>query len=171
MSAPLHVYLQDHLAGAMFGVELVERCRRNNEGSAFADPLAELARDIASDRETLVAVMRRLGAKPSRLKVSVAWTLEKVQRLKPNGGRFAYTPLARVVELESLALGITGKRALWRALEQSAAAGRPLEGLDLAALAARAEDQLTTVEQLRLEAARSAFSSPSTESEARSTSA
>jgi hypothetical protein len=152
MTDPLRIYLQDHLAGAMFGVELVERCRRNNEGTQFSEPLEELAADIRSDRETLIDLMRDLGAEPSRLKSSVAWTFEKVQRLKPNGRLVGYTPLARVEELESLTIGITGKRAMWRLLEE-VSDGRPVGGHDFAVLAEEAEDQIARVEVLRLKAA------------------
>jgi hypothetical protein len=155
--ALLHVYLQDHLAGATFGSELVERCRQRNERSEFGPPLAELAGEIASDRQTLIAVMRRVGAERSNVKVSAAWLSEKARRLKPNGRLFSYTALTRVVELESLAIGIAGKRALWRTLENVASQRGELEGYDFAALAARAEDQLQRVERLRLRAARLAF--------------
>ena len=157
MPALLHVYLQDHLAGATFGSKLVQRCRRRNERSEFGPPLAELAGEIAADRQTLLTVMTRVGAKQSTVKVSAAWLSEKAHRLKPNGRLFSYTALTRVEELESLVIGIAGKRALWRTLENVAPQGGGLEGYDFAALAARAEDQLQRVERLRLRAARLAF--------------
>ena len=157
MPTLLHIYLQDHLAGATFGYELVEHCRRRNEGSEFGAPLAELAGEIASDRQTLTALMRQVGAKRSNLKVSAGWLFEKTRRVKPNGQLFSYTPLTRVVELESLAIGISGKRALWRTLESVASQGGELEGYDFAALAEQAEEQLQRVERLRLQASRLAF--------------
>jgi hypothetical protein len=166
VASALHIYLQDHLAGSTFGLELVERCRRNNEGSGLAEPLAELAAEIAADRQTLVEVMRDVGADASRAKVAAGWTLEKVRRLKPNGALFEYTPLARVVELESLAIGIAGKRAMWRALDDVV----PREdrgGHDFSALAGRATDQLSRVESLRVDAAREAFRHVSPEPGAR----
>jgi hypothetical protein len=166
VASALHIYLQDHLAGSTFGLELVERCRRNNEGSGLAEPLAELAAEIAADRQTLVEVMRAVGADASRAKVAVGWTLEKVRRLKPNGAFFEYTPLARLVELESLAIGIAGKRAMWRALDD--VVPREDRGShDFSALADRATDQLSRVESLRVEAARLAFRHVSPEPSAR----
>jgi hypothetical protein len=153
----LHIYLQDHLAGATFGVQLVQRCQRNNEGSELAEPLAKLAAEIADDRRMLLAIMRDVGAEASRTKVAAGWTLEKLRRLKPNGGLFEYTPLARVVELESLAIGISGKKAMWRALEEVASHEQRLVHHDFPALAERADDQLARVETLRLDAARTAF--------------
>jgi hypothetical protein len=156
MAPALHIYLQDHLAGATFGLELVQRCRRKSEGPGFAESLEELTTEIAADRETLRQVMRDLGADASRTKMALGWTLEKIRRLKPNGALFEYTPLARFVELESLAIGIAGKRAMWLALDELSEEDR-LERHDFSALAARATDQLSQVEDLRREAARSAF--------------
>jgi hypothetical protein len=153
---PLHVYLQDHFAGATFGYELVARCRLRNEGTPFEAALAELTAEIAADRRALLGVMERLGAERSNAKALLAWASEKLSRLKPNDRPFSYTPLARFVELETLAIGIGGKRALWRALETVEPA-ELFDGCDLEALAERAEEQLETVERLRLEAARLAF--------------
>lgn len=155
MSDHLSIYLTDHFAGATSGLELVRRCRRQNEGSRFAAPLSELVREIEADRRMLLAVMRRLGVEPSLVKTSVAWVLERASRLKPNGRPLEYTPLDRVVELESLTLGIAGKRALWRALEDVPSS--EVAGADFEALAERASVQLATVERLRREAARLAF--------------
>ena len=157
VASALHIYLDDHLGGATFGLQLVQRCQRNNEGSKLAEPLAKLTAEIAEDRRTLQAIMRDVGAEASRTKVVAGWTLEKVRRLKPNGRFFDYTPLARVVELESLAIGIAGKKAMWRALEDVASHERGLARHDFPALAQRADDQLARVEVLRLDAARSAF--------------
>jgi hypothetical protein len=155
----LHTYLQDHFAGATFGHELAEHCRRSSEGSEFGPPLAELAHDIAADRKALVAVMQGVGANESSLKVSVAWLTEKLSRVKPNGRLFGRTPLTRLVELESLAVGIAGKRALWRALAVVQSREDGLGGFDFAALEDRADDQLSRVEGLRLRAASLAFGS------------
>jgi hypothetical protein len=160
VASALGIYLQDHLAGATFGLELARRCHRHNVGSDFAEPLAGLVAEIAADRQALEAVMRDVGADVSRAKVAVGWTLEKIQRLKPNGGVLGYTPLARVVELESLAIGIAGKRAMWRALDD-AFSGEDIGRHDFPGLAERASDQLSRVEALRLDAARAAFEEPS----------
>jgi hypothetical protein len=141
----------------MFGVALVERCQRNNERTEFSDQLRELANEIRSDRDTLRRLMRDLGAEPSQLKNSVAWVSEKMQRLKFNGRLVGYSPLARVEELETLAIGIAGKRALWLLLEDL---DRSPEKYDFAALRHSAEDQLARVDSLRVRAAELAFVAP-----------
>jgi hypothetical protein len=81
---------------------------------------------------------------------------EKLRRVvKLNGRLTGYSPLSRFLELESLYLGITGKRELWRALQRSYVQDVP--GVDFEELERRAERQAADIEDHRLEAARLAF--------------
>ena len=64
----------------------------------------------------LQGIMEDLGFGGDRLKNAGAWALEKAGRLKLNGELTGYSPLSRVVELEGLLTGITGKWGLWVAL-------------------------------------------------------
>jgi len=148
----LAIYLNDHLAGSTFGVELSRRAKRNNEGNDYGAFATELSREIAEDRQTLLSVMGRLGIRPSRPKTGLSWLAEKIGRFKLNGRLLAYSPLSRLLELEFLLLGITGKLALWRLLEQLASTDPRLAGVDFAALTERAERQREAVEQHRLRA-------------------
>jgi hypothetical protein len=143
----LSIYLNDHLAGATGGVELARRTRGSNAGErAFAQPLARICREIEEDRETLEAVVDGLGISRDRLKPIGAWAGEKVARLKPNGRPRGYSPLSRVLELEGLAMGITGKMGLWEALRDREVAAPP--GVDFERLVIRAEEQRAVVEEL-----------------------
>jgi hypothetical protein len=157
----LAVYLNDHLAGATGGLELARRAHGANRGTEFEAPLARLAAEIAEDRDALVDVMARLGVARDPVKVWAGWLAEKVARLKLNGRIAGYSPLSRVIELEALALGVEGKRALWRALAAEVAGDARLEGVDLAALGRRAERQRRLIERERLRAAALAFGTPS----------
>jgi hypothetical protein len=65
--------------------------------------------------------------------------------------------LARLEGLESLALGLQGKLALYRALEDVAPGEPRLSGHPFAALQARTLIQYAMVEQERMAAARAAF--------------
>ena len=98
-----------------------------------------------------------LGIARSRPKMAAAWAAEKVGRLKLNGELTRYSPLSRLLELEGLAVGIEGKRALWLALEATADSGEPVEGFDFRALAERAESQRQRLETHRLAAASAAL--------------
>jgi len=154
----LAIYLNDHLAGSTGGLELARRALGANRGTSFEAPLERLATEIAEDREALLDVMDRLGARRDHVKQWAGWLAEKAGRLKPNGRLLGYSPLSRVLELEVLALGIEGKRMLWRALGEVAAGDPRLDGVDLAALVRRAEGQRRLVERQRAVAAAMALS-------------
>ena len=145
----LAIYLNDHLAGATVGVELAKRSAANNRGSAYGQFLDELATEIRSDRESLLEIMRSLQVGVDRVKVSAAWAAEKLGRMKLNGQLRGYSPLSRLVELEALTLGVAGKLALWRALDQLEPERPALSKATLQDLIARAERQLQSLEEQR----------------------
>jgi hypothetical protein len=153
----VRIYMQDHLAGATAGLELARRTRGANEGTDYGPPLAKVADEIESDRRQLENVMRDLGFGSDRLKNLAAWGLEKVGRLKLNGELTSYSPLSRVVELEGILTGISGKLALWVALLEVAPSEPRLDIPLLERLRDRAEEQRAAVEELRKKAAREAL--------------
>jgi hypothetical protein len=153
----LGTYLNDHLAGSTVGVELAKRARGSNEGNEYGAVLERISREIEEDRETLQRLMESLEIRRDRPKVAVAWIAEKFGRLKPNGRILSYSPLSRLIELESLALGIMGKRSLWEALGEVADQDARLDAAELKQLADRAERQRSEVWRLRGQAAREAL--------------
>jgi hypothetical protein len=86
----------------------------------------------------------------------MGWGAEKVGRLKPNGRFLAYTPLARVIELETLAAGVTSTRALWRTLGMVSLEEAPAQSL-LDELISATDEQLAEIERLHALAAEVAF--------------
>ena len=154
----LPIYLNDHYAGSTLGVELAKRAAKNNNGNAeFGPALATLASEIDEDRDALKRIMDRLDVSEDRIKASIFWLGEKAGRLKPNGELLQFSPLSRVVELEGLITGISGKRELWVALLEVAPTEPRLDAALLERLRDRAEEQRETVEDLRVKAAREAF--------------
>jgi hypothetical protein len=149
----LGTYLNDHLAGSTVGLELAKRARGSNEGSEYGEVLERIAREIEEDRETLEKLMEAFEIKRDHPKVLAAWTAEKAGRLKPNGRLLSYSPLSRLIELEILALGITGKLSLWEALAEVADEDARLELAELKRLSERAERQRADVWNLRQHAA------------------
>lgn len=148
----LAIYLNDHLAGATAGVELARRLRGSNrDNPEFGPALAEICSEIEADRETLKAVMDRLGVARSKFKPLAATLGERLGRLKLNGRLWSYSPLSRLAELELLQAGVVGKRRLWRALERTHA--EDLSEFELGALIERATEQLRCLEVLHLKAA------------------
>jgi hypothetical protein len=53
----LSIYLNDHLAGATLGLELVRRAAGSNRGTSYGEVLDGLTEEIAEDRNTLIEVM------------------------------------------------------------------------------------------------------------------
>ena len=141
----LRIYLQDHHAASAGGVALARRA---------LGPSHPLAKQIARDRDALERVMRQLAVTPSALKVGAVRVAELVGRLKLNGRIFERSPLSRVVELETLVVGVRGKEALWAALQRT---GINLEDVDFDALVESARAQGAELEALRLSAVARAF--------------
>jgi hypothetical protein len=146
----LDIYLNDHFAGATLGVELSRRVAAENRGTELGAFLQGLHREIVEERQTLEAVMRSLRVDASPLKPAGAWLLEKAGRLKLNGQFHGHSPLSRLVELEALESGVSGKRSLWQALDTTFRDDRRLERFDFGALIGRAEKQLHGLLEHRL---------------------
>ena len=153
MTRRLAIYLNDHLAGSIVGSELAKRALRENHGSEFEETLEWLLAQILEDRATLERLMEELGVAKSRVKGALALALERVGRLKLNGQLTGYSPLSRLVELEGLAIGLTGKLALWESLREIAGDEPGLAGFDAERLADRARAQLERLRAERLRAA------------------
>jgi hypothetical protein len=152
----LGIYLNDHLAGSTVGIELAKRSHSANRGTEVGRFLEWLIGEIEEDRRVLEQLMDRLDIGRDPVKRAVGWTTEKLGRLKLNGSLFSYSPLSRLVELETLTLGVTGKYLLWQALER-AGLGPVFEGVDLPRMSKRAQEQLSQLEDYRGEAAREAL--------------
>jgi hypothetical protein len=150
----LAIYLNDHLAGATLGLELMRRMAKEHDGELGA-LVARLLPEIEADYRSLQSIMRELGVARSRPKLVAAWTAEKLGRLKPNGHVKQRSPLTPLVELEGTVVGITGKRNLWRALREATDDESLRARLD--ELEQRAEAQLAELEPHRLEAARASI--------------
>lgn len=156
----LRIYLGDHYAGSVAAVQLARRAAQSNQGTRYGEVLARLAAEIEEDREALRLIMERLGIRPDPAKAAVAWSAEKLGRLKLNGQLTGYSPLSRLEELEILSLGVEGKLGMWRALERGLEHGVPEAELDT--LIKRALSQRRRLERQRLEAAAEALSPTST---------
>jgi hypothetical protein len=158
----LSIYLNDHLAGSTAGVQLARRLvASNREDPSFGEPLDDVRAEVETDRESLKAAMEHLGVSRSSAKPAAAWIGERLGRLKPNGQLTGYSPLSRVVELELLLLGISGKKRMWSVLQQ--ARGEAI-AIDFGRLIDRAERQRTRVAELHAAAAAIAFAPTGVES-------
>lgn len=155
MSDPLVTYLEDHLAGAAYAIDLLGAIRDQHAGEPLGRFAAGMLVEVEADNGVLTELAERIGTGSSGLKGLSAWVAEKVSRLKLK--RDASDGLGTFEALEFLALGIHGKLALWRALAAIGPGDARLDHIDFDKLAARAETQHSQVEERRLEAARLVF--------------
>ncbi len=153
----LGIYLNDHLAGAIMGIELAQRCLESNRGTALGAVLERLIHEIEEDRTALESIMDAIAVRQNPVKQATAWLAEKLGRLKLNGQVIGYSNLSRLLELEILCLGIEGKLGLWTTLSVIKDAYPTLDVIDLEALSSRARQQRQTLESHRAEAAVRAF--------------
>ncbi|MEO8090957.1 MAG: hypothetical protein ABI703_11730 [Gemmatimonadales bacterium] len=152
----LTTYLNDHLAGSVAAIELVDHLRNLSKGTE-REFFTALQLEIEKDQKVLKELLRGLGGTQSRVRQAAAWLSEKVGEVKlklddPGSGDL------RILEaLETLELGILGKLALWRALGVAADLVPQIRRLDLPGLERRARDQHGRVEAERLRVARAAL--------------
>jgi|HubBroStandDraft_4_1064222.scaffolds.fasta_scaffold399034_1 hypothetical protein len=156
MSEALATYLQDHLAGSVHAVGLLEFMRDEHAGEPLGQFASDLLTEIESDREVLRRLAEGVGSGASASKELGAWFGERLSRIKLH--HHTDDGLGTFEALEFLELGIGGKLALWRALGAAAPTDARLKGIDFEHLAARAEFQQSQVEERRLEAAQVALS-------------
>jgi hypothetical protein len=152
----LDSYLNDHLAGSVGALELLDHWIKLCDGRPLAKFFAGLKEEIEADQKTLHELMHTLGTKESSIRRAGAWVAEKFSRAGLAIAGDEVGALDLLLALETLEMGISGKKLLWRAL---AAVDIPRTGnIDFAELEQRAEEQIARVELERMRAAREAFS-------------
>lgn len=152
---PLGLYLNDHMAGATLGLDLAKRIAEAAGNSPSGAAMAEIAADIEADRNLLEDLIARLGYQEHNIKQAAAWMAEKLSRLRLNRAVVGSADLARLMEMETLSMGVQGKRNLWETLRMVAGSDPNLSSLDFDTLIARADDQ-----QNRLSAQRRLMAAP-----------
>ena len=155
MEDPLAGYLHDHWAGSSFAVELLEKLATEFSTAPSGHVARELLEQVQLDRETLRQLITRVGKANPDLYDAFGWIAERVSRFKlkhndPSG-------IGAFEALETIGLGILGKRALWEALRVRQKADTRIAGVDYDVLIGRAEQQFQKANQWRLELVQSAL--------------
>jgi hypothetical protein len=155
----LAIYLNDHLAGSIGAIQMIDHLIEVYKGKPIAQFFNELRGEITADQDELREMMRALEVKESSVRKAGAWIAEKVGRakLRPEGEGSSDPGL--FLALEALVLGIRGKQVLWRALATVQESWPQLQRFDFARLQSRAQEQADRVDAKRLETAREALRS------------
>jgi hypothetical protein len=150
-------YLNDHLAGSITALEMLDLIISSYPDCDAATAASSLRDEVIADRKVLEDLMERLGISQNALRKTSAWLAEKGAQIKlrwddPAGGSF------RLHEaFEAVSLGIEGKRLLWILLAALGDSEPALQTVDYSVLIRRAEDQRARAETARLAAARDAL--------------
>ena len=141
-------YLEDHLAGSEAGIDVARRLRRRHAGGPVGIAMVELLEDLTADQQALRDAIRHLDTRPTPSAVTriaglmgsvVTWTR-----------RMLHAPVPSLLEdLETLAVGVWGKRLLWGALARKAMVDPRLAELPIEHLVASAEAQERELLRLR----------------------
>ena len=151
----LDSYLNDHLAGSVGALELIEHWVHLHDCKPLGAFFSDIGTDIRADQGTLRDLMHRLAIDESNVRKAGAWVAEKSGRARLTIAGYEPGSLGLVLTLEGLILGVTGKKFLWRVL---AAQNLPqLSGYDFKELERRAEQQIERIEVERIRAAQQAF--------------
>jgi hypothetical protein len=113
---------------------------------------------VEEDQQTLQSLLGEVGGEESRVRQAAAWLTEKLVQAKLRLDEPGSGELQTLEALETLALGIQGKAALWRALAVASVHAPQVRHLDFATLEKRAQNQYHRVDGLRLQAAPAALS-------------
>ena len=144
-------YLNDHLAGSVVALEMMEHLEKAHPGSDSARQIGDLHADVLADRAELERLMTTLGISTSPSRKAMAWLGEKFAELKLRMDDRTDGPLHLLEAVEAIAIGIHGKEGLWSGLAVARING--VTAADLARLQGRASEQRSRIEKLRLDAA------------------
>ena len=152
----LATYLNDHLAGSVAGLQLMDRLCDAEGDSPVGMLIARLRTDVVLEQPELRRLLNALGATESPVRRAVAWIGEQFASLKIGAGENDDSGLMLFEALEALSLGFFGRMSLWRILAV-VQADLPLR-IDFDALATRASRHLADLEGARVAAGLAALS-------------
>ncbi len=152
------IYVNDHLASATGGIELVGRMLGVHRGSRHQEPLEQLLAELHEERAAIRSMMSALDIAVTQYKQLGVWVAEKVTRVvKLNGRVLARSPLSDLVEFEFLASGVRAKRSGFETLRIAAEVEPRLPKDELDRLIDQAHRQYEWLTRARREVAADVF--------------
>jgi hypothetical protein len=148
----LSTYLNDHLAGAVAGVSILEAAIEHIADPQDAEKLDQVKREIDEDKVELERLISGLDIDESTFRKATGWISEKMAEIKLRFDDPGAGELFVFEALEALSLGIEGKRSLWKLLSAASGTNAKLQDVDYERLIKRAEGQRDRVEALRIKA-------------------
>ena len=75
-------YLNDHLAGSVSALELIDHWAEAHKGEPLGSFFVATGTEIKADQETLRGIMRTLAVEESKVRKAGAWAAEKLGRAR-----------------------------------------------------------------------------------------
>ena len=142
----LIAYLRDHLSGSDAAIQVVHRLSSTHQGTEDGALFHRLSEEFEEDRSVVRLVLTRLGASGRSMKRAAGYASGALLRVTA-GGEPGDLSLLRT--LEALAIGVQGKRCLWRALQNPRTVPPTVDGLNFVELEAKAVRQWEAIEERR----------------------
>ena len=114
--------------------------------------MGSIATQVEEDRQTLLDLMERMGTSKNPVKQTLGWVAEKASRAKFSGIASREPEHGAFMAIESLTLGVEGKKSMWTALKEVTSQYPVLASTNLDELIDRAEAQHTALERERVAA-------------------
>jgi hypothetical protein len=159
----LLAYLRDHLSGADAAIHIVRRLASSHGDVPDGRLFAQLLQEFEQDRATVQSLLIRSGASERSAKRIAGAGAGRLLSVAADGKP---GDLSLFRTLEAVAIGIQGKRCMWRALQElgaMASADREM----FVELESRAVRQWERIEQRRRALAPTTFTDPGSASPAR----
>lgn len=158
MHQNLAIYINDHLAGSVAALALIDDMSDALDDAPLKSFLTSLKDEIQEEQGVLKILLQANDYREGAIKKAVAWLGEKASAPKFGASTDDSHELAIMQGLEMLYLGITGKLLQWHVFQAALAPMVEALGFDLGALQERAEKQRAAVEEFRLAYGRRALS-------------
>jgi hypothetical protein len=153
----LGIYVNDHLAAATGGIELVSRMLGRHRQTEYEPQLEQLLDELREERAAVRTSLAALGLPVRQYKQVATWIGEKVTRAKLNGHVLTRSPLSDVVEFEFITVAVLAKRAGFESFRAAAEADPRIDGPLFERLIAQADKQHHWLADVRREVAARVF--------------
>ena len=142
----LIAYLHDHLSGSDVAVRVVHGLDSAHQAPEDQTLFRRLSREFEDERAVVRTLLAQLGASGRSIKRAAAVVSGRVLSATAGGDP---GDLSLLRTLEALAIGVQGKRCLWRTLQSLDTVVAPFDGVTFVALEAAAVRQWEAIEERR----------------------
>jgi hypothetical protein len=158
----LIAYLRDHLTGSDVALRVVDRLGSTHQGTEDGTLFRRLSTEFEEDRAVVRTLLTQLGASGRSIKRAAGYASGTVLSVTAGGDP---GDLSLLRTLEALAIGVQGKRCMWRALQNLRIVPSTVQGMNVVELEAKAVRQWEAIEERRCALVERTFSAAASRAE------